>query len=120
MSVPPEPLQITSFFLECLTKSPEAVTLLPFAIRPVSAVLSVHPTPVPWSARQAQMSSRTELLALSTKLTWALPAAAPPTRKNTSDTTSGLSGALPVGPAVPSERRLREGSGPAANIGPED
>jgi len=58
------------------------------------------------------------LLALSTKLTRALPAAAPPMRKNTSATTSGLSGALPVGPAVPSERRLGEVTGPASMMSP--
>ncbi len=60
------------------------MTLSPLTIRPVSAVLVVQPTPVPWSARQAQMWSIIVLLLLTTRLVVALPAPAPPMRKNTS------------------------------------
>ena len=68
------------------------MTLSPLTMTPVSAVLLVQPTPLPWSARQAQMWSRMTLSALTSRLTVALPRCAPPMRKNTSWSDVGSSG----------------------------
>jgi hypothetical protein len=58
---------------------------------PVSAVFSVQPTSLPWSARQAHTSSMIELRALSSRLTVAevVVVSAPPMRKKTSWMRSG-------------------------------
>src|SRR5205823_4100310 len=56
-----------------------------------------QPTPSPWSARQAQMSSRITWSLLTRRLTFALPTCGPPIRKNTSWTAVGR---LAVGPCA--------------------
>src|SRR5260370_15504154 len=87
---------------------------------PVSAVLLVQPPPLPWSARHAQMSSRIVLSLLTIKLVVTLPAAAPPMRKNTSDSTDGSDAAPAIG-EFPSPTRSRKGDviGPASNRTPD-
>ena len=66
-----------------------ATTLSPVTTTPVSAMLSVHPTPLPWSARHAQMSSRIVLSRPTMRLVTALPTCGPPIRKNTSCSAPG-------------------------------
>src|SRR6185437_6125005 len=95
MSSPCWPFQITSVFWKCSTNRPYAVTLSPLTTMPVSAVLAVQPTPLPWSARQIHTSSSSTLSLLTTRLVVALPGVAPPTRKNTSNNAVGLSAAPP-------------------------
>lgn len=71
-----------------------AVTWSPLMMTPLSPVLVVQPTPFPWSARQAQMWSRSTLSLLTSRLTEALPTCGPPIRKNTSWSVVGLAGSL--------------------------
>src|SRR5260370_31408947 len=87
---------------------------------PVSAVLLVQPTPLRGSARHAQMSSRIVLSLLTIKLVVRVPAAAPPMRKNTSDSTDGSDAAPAIG-EFPSPTRSRKGDviGPASNRTPD-
>ena len=70
--------------LVVLDSRPYAVTFSPLTMTPVLAVFEVQPTPLPWSARHAQMLSRITLSLLTTRLVVALPASAPPIRKKTS------------------------------------
>src|SRR5579864_3245228 len=87
---------------------------------PVSEVLAVQPTPLPWSARQAQMSSRITLLLLTTSAVVALPAVAPPIRKNTSDSADGSEASLSLrGCPAPTWSRTGEVVAPASNRTPE-
>ena len=60
-------------------------------VMPLSGVLVVQPTvpELPWSARQAQMSSTIVSLAFTTRLAVAFPAMSPPIRKNVSWTEIG-------------------------------
>src|SRR3954451_363815 len=79
--LPFSPAQKTSYFWKCSTKRPVAVTLSASTRTPVSAVLTVQPTPFPWSARQAQMSSRIVLSWSTSRLLVGLPACGPPMRE---------------------------------------
>ncbi len=83
------------------------MTLFPVTATPVSARLTVQPTSLPWSARQAHRLSMIELEALSSRLTVAETGvvSAPPMRKKTSWIRSG-SLALP-GPGVPTDSEDR-------------
>ena len=94
------------------------MTLSPLTITPVSAVLAVQPTPLPWSARQAQMSSRMTLSLFTTRLVVALPGVAPPMRKNTSLSVVGSAGSLLCAFGVPTSSSTGEFIGPASNISP--
>src|SRR3954451_951335 len=85
---------------------------------PVSAVLAVQPTPLPWSARHAQMSSRITLLLLTTRLVAALPGVAPPMRKNTSLSVVGSVASLFFAFFGPTSRSDGELFGPASNSSP--
>src|SRR3954471_16075495 len=85
---------------------------------PVSAVLLVQPTPLPWSARQAQMSSRMTLLLLTTRLVAALPGVAPPMRKNTSLSVVGSVVSLFFAFFGPTSSSDGEVLGPASNSSP--
>jgi len=60
-------VQITSVLLVMLNEKAVGGHVVAGDDQPVSAVLSVQPTPLPWSARQAQMSSRMVLFAADGK-----------------------------------------------------
>ena len=60
-----------------------------------------------------------ELLLLSTNAVATVPASAPPTRKNTSSTVTGLAALLAVEPSVPICSRDEDWVGPASKIRPE-
>jgi hypothetical protein len=87
-------------------------------ITPVSAVLAVQPTPLPWSARQAQMSSRMTLALFTTRLVAALPGVAPPMRKNTSLSVVGSVASLFFAFFGPTSSSDGELVGPASNSSP--
>jgi hypothetical protein len=78
------PFQIVSVLLVVLDEQAVRRHVVAVDDDAVSAVLAVQPTPLPWSARQAQMSSRMTLLLFTTRLVVALPGVAPPMRKKTS------------------------------------
>ena len=94
----------------------------PLTTSPVSAVLTVQPTPVPWSARQAQMSSSTTCRAVDHQAGGRLPGrgAADPEEH----VVRARSGHLPfrgrAAPAGPTVRRRRRTSctGPASTMSP--
>ncbi len=94
------------------------MTLAPLTIRPVSAVLVVQPTPLPWSARQAQMWSMIVLPLFTTRLVVARPAPAPPIRKNTSWIEIGLPACAAVDPFGPICSSTGELVVPASNSRP--
>ena len=60
-------------------------------------MLTVQPTPLPWSARQSHMWSPMTLSLLTSRLVVALPTPAPPMRKNTSCSEVGLAAWLADG-----------------------
>ena len=94
------------------------MTSSPLTITPVSAVLAVQPTPLPWSARQAQMSSRMTSSLFTTRLVVALPGVAPPMRKNTSLSVVGSAGSLLCAFFVPTWSRTGELFGPGVEHQP--
>ena len=113
--MPCSPFQITSYFWKCSTKSPVGVDVVAVDDQAgVGGVLTVQPTPVPWSARQAQMSSRTTWSLLTIRLIVALPTCGPPIRKKTSCRAVG-SAALELPCAV---RGCRPAAAPASVAGP--
>src|SRR4051812_8079367 len=124
MFSPSLPFQITLYFWKCSTNRPVAVTWSPFTTRPVSAVLTVHPTEpgTPWSARQIHRSSRIVLSLLTSRATVALPTCGPPTRKNTSCSAVGWEATLWGTPLLPFFEpictRTGELTGPASTVMP--
>src|ERR1700722_3387512 len=120
MVSPPLPTPGPWSFWYCSTNRPVARTLLPLTIRPCWAVLTVQPTvpELPWSARQAQMSSIRVLLALTTRLLVACPAMSPPIRKNVSWTEIGLLAWFADEPAGPICSSVLELVVPASNRRP--
>src|SRR3954470_21488932 len=87
-------------------------------MRPLSAVLTVQPTPEPWSARHAQMWSMMAFGLFTNRLLVALPGPAPPIRKNTSWIVVGLAAWLADDPLGPTTSRLAELVAPASNKRP--
>ena len=81
--------------------------------------LLVQPTPLPWSARHAQMSSRITCEELTTRLSSAWPGVAPPMRKNTSCSRVGSPGFDQPRPGSPTCSSAGEFTGPASNIMPD-
>src|ERR1700722_2334979 len=120
MVSPPLPTPGPWSFWYCSTNRPVARTLLPLTTRPWAAVLTVQPTvpELPWSARQAQMSSTRVLLELTTRLLVAWPAMSPPIRKKTSWTEVGLLAWLALEPAGPIWSSVLELVVPASNSRP--
>src|SRR4029450_1563088 len=98
--------------------TPYADTLVPLTITPVSAVLTVHPTPEPWSARQAQMWSTMTSLLLTTRLVVAEPAPPPPMRKKTSFIDAGLRAWPAAEPSGPIWSSIGDVVGPASKSKP--
>ncbi len=94
------------------------MTSSPLTTTPVSAVFAVQPTPFPWSARHAQMSSSRTSSLFTTRLVVALPGVAPPMRKNTSCSEVGSAGSLLCACGVPTCSSTGELTVPASNSSP--